>query len=271
MKKIVLDDGVEIPILGFGTWELTGQACIDSVEKALKTGYTHIDTADRYGNHREVGTGIKKSHIKREMIFLTTKLPPFDLSYDTVLENAKRYLLELQTDYLDLLLIHWPNRHFPLKSTIEAMDKLKKDGLVKSIGVSNFNIRHIQDAISTGFQISLNQIELHPTFYPKDLVKFCKNNKIATTAYSPFGRNSDLSNSKIAGLAQKYNVTPSQIILSWIFSKDIIAIPKSTNPKHIEENFKSLDLVLDEDDLKLIDQIPQNDRIVNPAWSDFGY
>lgn len=271
MKTIKLKEDLEIPVLGFGTWQLTDQDCVEGVSHALKVGYRHIDTADAYGNHAQVGEAIAQSDVEREDIFLTTKVFRDTLSYDEVHESVKRFLDELQTDYIDLLLIHWPSKSVPVEETLKAMNELQESGVVKAIGVSNFTPHHIEDALATGTEIVLNQVEAHPYFNQKELREFCASKNIAVTAYSPLGRGEVLNDELIKSLAEKYGATPAQVILNWVMARDMIAIPKSSNPERIEENFKSNELNLDEADLTAIDNLPQGERIVNPAFGNFDY
>jgi 2,5-diketo-D-gluconate reductase B len=271
MKTLKLNPESQIPILGFGTWELSGRECQDAVKKALEIGYRLIDTADAYGNHKQVGVAIKDSGVNRSDIFLTTKIWRDSLESAKVFESANRFLEELQTDYIDLLLIHWPNREVPVAETLEAMSKLKKRGIIKAIGVSNFTIHHLQDALKTGFEFSNNQIELHPSFSQPELVKFCKSRNIIVTAYSPIGRGQDLNIPLIQELAKKHHASLSQIILAWFIHKNIVAIPKSSNPLHIKDNFDAMDIELTNNEISQIDNLSSNDRSVSPSFSEFNY
>lgn len=271
MKTFTLKDGNQIPALGFGTWKLTGENCVNAVKSALNTGYRHIDTADMYGNHKEVGSAIAASSVKREEIFLTTKVPPFDLSYNTVIESCHRYLEELGVEYLDLLLIHWPNKKYPIGETLSAMHKLKLDGKIKSIGVSNFTIHHLEDIKSTIVEVVNNQIEMHVKFAQKELREYSQKESIILTAYSPLGRGEDLTNPELVKIAQEYKATPAQIALAWIMSKGVVAIPKSAQEARIKENFESQNIELSQETIKIIDSIPQGERLVEADWNEFDY
>jgi len=260
-----------IPVLGFGTWQLEGDMCKKAVETALDIGYRHIDTAKAYGNHKQIGQVLQKSAIKRNDIFLTSKVWITDMKRSDLLDAFKTVLEDLQTDYLDLYLIHWPIRDVPFSETLTALNELKKSGKIKAIGVSNFNIHHLQDALSCGVEIINNQVEFHPSLYQKDLKEFCDKNNIVLTAYSPVGRGQDLKLPVIEKLSKKYGRTPSQIILNWIISKNIVAIPKASSFDHIKQNFETLQFTLKPEDLKLIDTLNTNNRLVNPSFSDFDY
>src|SRR6185312_2600231 len=158
-QKINLTSTLSIPIIGFGTYKLTGEICQTAVSKALEIGYRHIDTADLYGNHHEVGEAIKKSGLKREEIFLTTKIWRDKLHKEDVLTSAQRFLDELQTDYIDLLLVHWPNNDIPITETLGAMQKLQQQKVIKAIGVSNFTILLLREALATHIPFVMNQVE----------------------------------------------------------------------------------------------------------------
>jgi len=229
IKKFKFKDGNEVPALGFGTWKLSEDQAVDSTLKALGIGFRHIDTADAYGNHVEVGKAINESGIPRKEIFLTTKVWHTELEPSSVKDSAKRFLEELQTDYIDLLLIHWPNRNIPLHQTLEAMNQLKAKGIIKNIGVSNFTVNHLKDCLKTNVEVVNNQVELHPTFAQNELHKFCDENEILLTAYSPLGRGAELDNPVLDEIAKKYDKTVPQVILNWIVSRGIIAIPKATS------------------------------------------
>ena len=163
MEEITFADGTKIPVLGLGTFEQTGPHCTDVVRWALEEGYRHIDTAETYGNQPQVGAAIEG--FPREQLYLTSKLWRGTYTRDAVEPAVERMLRELGTDYLDLLLIHWPDKEVPIAESLEAMQRVKEKGMVRSLGVSNFTIRHIQDCLDTGIQIVTNQVEFHPYFY----------------------------------------------------------------------------------------------------------
>jgi len=266
-----MSKNINIPFIGFGTWKLTGEVCVKAVLKALEVGYRHIDTADRYGNHKEVAKAVKDSGIKREEIFITTKVWYTELNYRNVLDSLERFLDELQTDYIDLLLVHWPNRQIPIEETFDAFCELTNTKKIRYYGVSNYTIHHIEDVISKGYKPFVNQVELHPSFNQKELHEYCKSKNILLTAYSPLGMGDELKNPTVVELSKKYNVSPAQVILNWIISRRIAAIPKSTNPVNIKDNLKSLEWKMEEIDIEKINAIEQKPRLLNPPWHEFDY
>ncbi|MBD3238586.1 MAG: aldo/keto reductase [Candidatus Moranbacteria bacterium] len=271
MKTKELKSGNKIPILGFGTWQLTEETCIEAVKIALEKGYRHIDTAEMYQNQKEVARGIQDSGIKRQNIFLTSKVWFSNLTKQDLRIALEKTLRELNTDYLDLYLIHWPNRKVDMSETLKAMDQAKNQGLIKSIGVSNFTINHLKDVLKAGVEISVNQVEFHPSLYQRALKKFMDEHGMLLTAYSPTAQGEDFGIDLIQDLAKKYRKTNSQIVLNWILSKDAVAIPRSKNPEHIEENLKALEFEMQESDLKKIDGLNLNNRLIQPDFADFDY
>lgn len=272
MKSLMLNEKASIPVLGFGTWQLTGDTCVAAVAEALRVGYRHIDTADAYGNHTEVLAGIRRSGIPRSELFITTKLRQGD-GYEakTVRMSGERFLKELDTEYIDLLLIHWPDRSTPFQETLHAMEELRKEGKIRAIGVSNFTQHHIEDALKTGVEVTNNQVEVHPAFNQKELRAFCASKGIVVTAYSPLGHGFEMKTPLLQELAQKYDATPAQIAIQWVLSRGMVTIPKSAHPARIKENFDAQFLTIEESDLARIDAIPRGLRTCDPEFSDFDY
>lgn len=271
MKTIKLNDSVELPLIGFGTWQLLGDDCYNSVLNAFEAGYRHIDTADRYGNHAEVARALKDSGLKREEYKLTTKIWRDDLSPNTIINSGKRFLEELGIPYIDLLLIHWPNRDYDLIEAIKAMDQLKQQGIIKAIGVSNFTQHHLEDVLKSGVEITNNQIELRPSFNQKALREFHNQHHITTTSYSTIKGGVDFDIPQIKELVQKYGKTPGQIVLNWAISQNIIVIPRSTTEDRIKENLAAANFEMSAEDIEKLNQIPQGQRLGNPEFADFSY
>jgi 2,5-diketo-D-gluconate reductase B len=230
-----LRDGHRIPALGLGTWALRGDRCRVIVKRAIELGYTHIDTADAYGNHREVGKAIRG--FDRSTLFLVSKVRPSNLQYRSVLQDCHRFLRELNTTYLDLLLIHWPNDSIPIQDTLRAFNELVDTGCTRSIGVSNFSISQLQAALRVeGQPITNNQVRFHLYEYDSELLAFCHAHKIAVTAYSPLGRARILDDPVLQDVADKYQRTPAQICLRWALQKGTVVIPKTSSEARLQEN-----------------------------------
>ena len=262
-----------IPVLGLGTWQSTGQDCIDVVSQGLKMGYEHIDTAQAYGNEKEVGQGIKQSGIARDKFFLTTKIFPDDMKFEpeNLVAAAKRSLENLDTDYVDLLLLHWPDDRVPLSETIPALCALQKQGLTHNIGVSNFNIANIIEAKKyADVPIVVNQVEFHPFIKQNTLQTFLNNHHILLEAYSPLARGDVFDNEIIKEIAEHHGITPAQVSLAWILSdKHRIAIPKTSNPDHLQGNLEAINIQLSADEIEKINTLARSDgrKIKHPDYS----
>lgn len=262
-----------IPVLGLGTWQSTGQDCVAVVKKALEMGYEHIDTAQAYDNEKEVGQGIKQSGVARDKFFLTTKIFPDDMKFqpEKLVEAAKRSLENLDTDYVDLLLLHWPDDRVPLSETIPALCELQKQGLTRHIGVSNFNIADIIEAEKyADVPIVVNQVEFHPFIKQNTLQTFLNNHHILLEAYSPLARGDVFDNDIIKEIADKHKVTPAQISLAWILSdKHRVAIPKTSNPDHLQGNLDAIKVELSADELDKLGSLARSDgrKIEHPDYS----
>lgn len=273
MKTYQINSQSEMPALGFGTWKLKGKEGRKSVETALDVGYRHIDTADVYENHQVVGKTLDVSNIDRENLFITSKVWRTNLAYQAVLDNVKRFLDELNLEYLNLVLVHWPNKNTPIQETLKALNELKDDGLIKATGVSNFTINHLKDALDTEYDFSVNQVEFHPSLNQQKLKQFCDKNDIHLTAYSPIAQGQDLNLEIIKDLAEKYCKPECQVILNWLIQQGLSAIPRSSNLEHIRENFETTNWSLDEDDINKINTKTKglSNRLINPGFNEFDY
>jgi diketogulonate reductase-like aldo/keto reductase len=272
MYSITLSNNTKIPILGLGTWSLSGDEVSAAVEKALKMGYTHIDTAENYDNEAEIGEVIQG--FDRKKLFITSKVWYEHLDYYDVINACKKSLKNLKTDYLNLYLIHWPNpAGWDMKATFEALKKLYSDGIIKGVGVSNFVKKHLDQAIpicnSLKLPILVNQVEFHPFLYQKELFNYCKSFDIHIVAYCPIARGLILNEKTINYMALKYQKSPAQISLKWLVQKNIIAIPRSTSEKHLQENIDIFDFEIADLDIKKIDAVNQNKRVAPVDFSDF--
>ena len=260
-KYRTLSNGIKMPAIGFGTYKSgSDEETAKIIKYALKIGYRQIDTASFYGNEVGIGNGIKESGINREDIFLVTKLWNDDHGYDKTIEAFNKSLERLQVDYIDLYLIHWPNK---LNSeTWKAFEHLYKTGKVKSIGVCNFKIGHLEELKKTAeIMPMVNQVEIHPQSSKNDMLRYCEENNIQLVAWSPIMRGKLFSNELILGLAEKYKKTIAQIILRWHVQRGIIPIPKSSNEGRIKENLSIFDFKLSNDDMSIIDSLNEGDNV----------
>jgi len=269
MPKLRLSDGYQIPMVGFGTYRLTGPTCSRMVKEALKIGYCHIDTAFVYENQTDIAPSL--SGYPREELYIVSKLWLGDHTKEQVPKGARRILDELQLDYLNLLLIHWPDRTVPIGETLEAMAKLVDQGLVRSLGVSNFTVGHLRDALETGVTFVVNQVEAHPYFYQRELFEFCKENGIAVTAYAPLAKGRAAKDPRLGEIGRQYKKSASQVALCWLLQKGLIVIPKCSSPERARENFGCFDFTLSDEDMGRIDQLNEKERMVVPTFSNFGY
>jgi diketogulonate reductase-like aldo/keto reductase len=258
-----LADGRKMPALGFGTWELRGKEGEAAVRHALDVGYRHIDTADMYRNHEAVGRALADRD--REELFLTTKVWHDRLGYDDVIADAERFLRELHVEYVDLLLIHWPNRAIPMAGTFKALKEVAESGKTRSIGVSNFTIGHLEHALAVSdAPIVTNQVEFHPRLYQKELLDYCAERDIVITAYRPILHGEAADEPVLRDIAGKHDATPVQVCLRWLLQHGAAAIPRSGSPEHIEDNWRCLGLDLDEDDMRRIDGLNRDERYLDP-------
>ncbi|MFW6149351.1 MAG: aldo/keto reductase [Atribacterota bacterium] len=271
MYSVTLNNKKEIPILGLGTWRLSGGETTKVVKMALQMGYNHIDTAEMYGNEKEIGDAIKE--VDRAKLFLTSKVWYDNLHYQDVISACKESLKKLGTNYLDLYLIHWPNPSVDMKETFQALKELYSEGKVKAVGVSNFTIKNLKLALdvcqSISLPITVNQVEFHPFLYQESLLNFCRENHISLTAYRPIAKGLVNDNLIIRQIAQKYQKSPAQITLRWLTQQDIITIPKASSEEHLRENINIFDFELDNLDIEKIKKVNQNKRMVYKDIANF--
>lgn len=256
-----LSNGVEMPLIGFGTFKIPeGEEVIATVKQALEAGYRHIDTATAYRNERGVGQGIKESGIPREEIFLVSKLWNRDQGYESTLKAFEKTLKELDTDYLDLYLIHWPKDLN--KQSWKAMEELYKAGKVRTIGVCNFMVHHLKDLIEDcEINPMVNQIELHPQFPETPVRAYCDIKNIAVEAWGPLMQGKIFQIDLMRDIAEKHNKTIAQIAIRWHFQQGIISIPKSSKRERIISNAQIFDFHLDNEDMERIATLNTATRI----------
>ncbi|NHX39130.1 MULTISPECIES: aldo/keto reductase [Haloarcula] len=248
--------GTSVPALGLGTWQLTGQSCRETVETALGMGYRHIDTAQAYGNERQVGLGMDAAAVDREDVFLTTKLDGSNRDERSVRRSTRESLNKLGTDYLDLLLIHWPNTPWmaSLSETLGAMNDLVEEGLVHHIGVSNFSPSLLDRArdISSA-PIFTDQVQYHPYWDQRKLLDYCRIHDVLLTAYSPLARGGVLDDPALVQIGNKYGKSPAQVALRWLVQQDgVAAIPKASSREHLEANLAVFDFELTDAEMERI-------------------
>ncbi len=249
-----LIDGLTIPQMGFGTYGL-GRKATETILHSLHTGYRHLDSADTYRSHENIAEAILASGLKRADLFITTKLWSQSLAGNKVGPAVDRFLRELNTDYIDLLLIHWPASAVPLRETLAAMDKVRQAGKARAIGVSNFNVRLMKETLATGFPVCNDQIEYNLNHQPADVLQFCQDAKVTVTAYSPLEEGKDMGRKAAAAIAKQHNsCTKTEVVLAWLMAKGMIVIPRSSDPKHIETNFRSLELKLTAEEIAKLDK-----------------
>lgn len=261
---------IQYPAIGLGTYPLQGDLCYQAVAKAIDIGYQIIDTATYYKNFDSIGKAIKK--IGRNELYVISKVWPTAHTKNGIFQDIEQTLKNLQTDYLDAYLLHWPNSSVDIEETLFAMREIQQKGLIRHIGLSNITIYHLQRAMETGNSIDCVQNEMNPFFYDNALLQFCHTQKIGFQAWAPLGRGRARSNELLQRLAKKYNKTEAQIALYWIFQHGCIPLPGSSNPHHMQLNFQCSDFLLSQSDMEEINQhasIGSRERII-PEW-DLGF
>ncbi len=261
--------GGSIPVLGFGTWQLHGDKAEVAVQAALDTGFRHIDTARAYGNEKEVGQGIKASDVSRSDIFLTTKIPKDHLKPEDVKEQMDKSLMDLNTDYVDLLLIHWPSKKVPVEDTLGAMFELKEAGKMRNVGVSNFTETLLEEAldVSPG-PIFCNQIEYHPYLAQDNVINFCRSRRLAVEAYSPLAKGRAPKDGLLQEIGSTHGKNAAQVTIRWLLQQNgIVCLPKSGNPEHIRQNFDVFDFELSEEEMERISALNKGKRLISPSWA----
>ncbi|RYU95082.1 aldo/keto reductase [Emticicia agri] len=257
-----LSNGVQMPLLGLGVYDMYKQEAEQAVLWALETGYRLIDTASMYRNEAEIGNAVRQSGINRNDLFITTKVNNTDQGYEKTLKAFDVSLQKLNLDYVDLYLVHWPIK-FTRKFTWKALERLYHEGRIKAIGVANYLIPFLEELQIEATEIPMvNQVEFSPYLYLEDLLNYCKERKIQLQAYSPLVRGQRMSDPKLLSMAEKYKKTPAQIILRWALQLGVSTIPKSSNLDRLKENFDVFDFEISEQDMAYINSFNENLRIV---------
>lgn len=262
MEYLALNNGIQMPLVGFGTFMLGGKTCTDAVAEAIKSGYRMIDTAEAYGNEKEVGEGIQTSGIDRKELFLVTKVN--FKSYENAEQTIIQSLTNLQTDYIDLLLLHWPFANY--YTAWRSLEKLYNEGKIRAIGVSNFEPDQLLDLIAYNNVIpAVNQIETNLYCQRSTERSWMDKKQVAHMAYAPLGqgnRNEMFDEPLVLTLANKYNKTPAQIMLRFLTQKNIAVIPRSTSPQHIHENFALFDFTLDDEEMSQLSALDKKEPLI---------
>lgn len=257
-ESIKLNNGNYMPSIGFGTSLITGDDCIKTIEKAIEVGYRHIDTASAYKNELEIGKAIKKSNVNREELFITSKVWKDSMGYENTLKSFDNTLKNLNLEYVDLFLIHWPkNNDNKLNiETWKALEKIYKEGRAKNIGVSNFLKQHLEIILDNSDIIpTVNQIEFHPGLIRKETIEFCKGNNIVLEAWAPLGKGEMLNNETLINIAKKYNKSVAQLCLKWCLQNEVIPLPKSEKEERMRQNLDLFNFEISEEDMNTINKM----------------
>ncbi len=247
--------GEEVPSIGLGTWRLSGSDCSDAVESALSLGYRHIDTAQMYGNEDQVGRGMGDSGVDRDDIFLVTKLSTGNFTHDKALSSGRGSIKKLGTDYVDLLLMHWPNPRVPLEETLGAMRELQEEGSIRHIGVSNFPASMVEEATQYA-EIFCNQVEYNPRNLQENLAEQARDLDYLLTAYSPVAKGRLRDDATLAEIGESHSKTPSQVALRWLVQQEkVCAIPKAQSREHQESNLDVFDFELSDEKMRRISNL----------------
>jgi 2,5-diketo-D-gluconate reductase B len=251
--QFVEANGARIPAIGLGTWELRGRACARLVEQALKLGYRHIDTAQVYENEREVGEGLRASGTKRNEVFLTTKVWTTHFAPNDLERSVKESLARLRLSEVDLLLLHWPNPHVPLPETLGALARVKQLGMSRHIGVSNFTVALVEEAVAACPEpLVCDQVEYHPYLDQTKVLEACARHGMATVAYSPVAKGRIRGDETLVRIGQAHGKTAAQVCLRWLVQQNVAAIPRTSKIERLSENIDIFDFALSDDEMRLI-------------------
>jgi diketogulonate reductase-like aldo/keto reductase len=269
MTQVVEVSSARIPLVGLGTWELRGRVCAGIVEQALRLGYRHIDTAEMYDNEREVGEGVRASGVARAEVFVTTKIWPSHFVPLELERAAKSSLARLRLDQVDLLLLHWPNPHIPLAETLGALCKVKREGFARHIGVSNFTVPLIEEAVRLSTEpLVCNQVEMHPFLDQSKVVAACRAHGMAIVAYSPIARGNAKKNAVLAHIGAAKSKSAAQVALRYLVQQGIVIIPRTSRIERLSENLALFDFALSDAEMAEIGALAHRDgRVVDYAYS----
>jgi diketogulonate reductase-like aldo/keto reductase len=266
MTPVVEAHGARIPLIGLGTWDLRGRTCARLVEQALRLGYRHVDTAEMYDNEREVGEGLRGSGVKRDQVFVTTKVWPSHFAPRELERSAKESLVRLRLSEVDLLLLHWPNPQIPLAETLGALCQVRRMGLARHIGISNFTVALIEEAVKlAGEPLVCNQIEVHAFLDQSKVIAACRRHGMAVVAYSPIARGGVKNDKVLARIGRAHDKSAAQVALRFLVQQGIIPIPRTATPDHQAANLAVFDFALSDAEMAEIGMLKRADgRVVNP-------
>jgi diketogulonate reductase-like aldo/keto reductase len=265
-------NGAKIPAIGLGTWELRGRICARLVEQAIRLGYRHIDTAQVYENEREVGEGLRASRVRRDDVFVTTKIWTTHFAPNDLERSTKESLTKLRLSEVDLLLLHWPNPQVPLSETLGALARVKKLGMARHIGVSNFTVALIDEAVAACPEpLACDQVEYHPYLDQTKVKDACGRHGMAVVAYSPVAKGRIRGDETLAGIGQAHGKTAAQVCLRWLVQQEVAAIPRTSKIERLSENIEIFDFVLSEDEMRRISEMGSakgrlTDYAFAPKW-----
>ena len=267
--KYIDAKGAHIPVIGLGTWTLRGGDCARLVEEAIRLGYRHIDTAQMYGNERDVGEGIRASGIRREDIFLVTKIQPENLAPQLLKRSAKGSVDALKLGEVDLLLLHWPNKGVPLKDTIEALVEVQQQGLTRHIGVSNYTTALIEEASRlSGDRLVCDQVEMHPFLDQTKVIAACRKHDMAVVAYSPIAKGDTKNDAVLTRIGKTHGKSSAQVSLRYLIQAGVAAIPRTSRVERLAENIAIFDFELSVEEMRAIAALARRDgRLTDWAWS----
>jgi 2,5-diketo-D-gluconate reductase B len=262
-------NGATIPLIGLGTWDLRGRTCARIVEQALRLGYRHVDTAEMYDNEREVGEGLRASGVKRNDVFVTTKVWPSHFAPRELVRSAKESLVKLRLSEVDLLLLHWPNPNVPLSDTLGALCKVKQAGLTRHIGISNFTVAMIAEAVKLSKEpLVCNQIEVQPFLDQSKVIAACRAHGLAVIAYSPIARGNVKGNETIERIGKAHGKSAAQISLRYLVQQNIVVIPRTSKIERLSENVAIFDFELSPEEMKEIAGLAsRSGRLVDYSYS----
>jgi diketogulonate reductase-like aldo/keto reductase len=261
-------NGARIPSIGLGTWELRGRACARLVEQAIKFGYRHIDTAQIYDNEREVGEGLRASGIPRDEIFVTTKVWTTHFAPNDLERSVRESLKQLRLAQIDLVLLHWPNPRIPLAETLGALANVKRLGMARHVGVSNFTVALIEQAIALSPEpLVCNQVEYHPYLDQTKVLNACRHHDMAVVAYSPVAKGRIKNDETLTTIGAVHGKTAGQVCLRWLIQQNVAAIPRTARIERLSENIDIFDFALSDDEMALISAMGS----ASGRLTDFGF